>query len=192
MTEICVQIDGKLEDIKKSALDKGFVFSESYNNFDTYYSTISEEDLKTVPYKKLLDNSIIVRNIVGENCDIKNIVYKKKTLDDQGNVIEEIKTKLNIDNIDKAKLIFNSLGLTCWCDFINQNNEYKKGEVVLNIQHVKELGTFIEIEEYESIKNKSDEEKFSILVDVINSLGFPIGTDYSCKKPFMYLQNKLK
>ena len=123
------------QEVKKSALEKGFVFSESYNNYDTYFSTVSEEELKTVAYKKLLDNSVIVRNIVGDNCDIKNIVYKKKTLDEQGNVIEEIKTKLKIDDIQKAKLIFNSLGLTCWCDFVNQNNEYKKGEIVLNIQH---------------------------------------------------------
>lgn len=192
MTEICVQINGELEEIKKSALEKGFEFKESYNNYDTYYSTVSEEELKTVEYKKLLDNSVIVRNIVGDDVDIKNIVYKKKTLDDQGNVIEEIKTKLKIDDIQKAKLIFKSLGLTCWCDFINQNNEYTKGEVVLNIQHVDELGTFIEIEEYDSIKDKSDEEKFEILVGVINSLGFPIGTDYSCKKPYMYLKNNLK
>lgn len=187
MTEICVQINGELEEIKNSAIEKGFVFSESYNNFDTYYTTISEENLKKVSYKELLDNSLIVRNIKGEDFDIKNIVYKKKTLDNNGNVIEEIKTKLKIDDIEKAKTIFKNMGLTCWCDFINQNNEFKKGEITLNIQYVKELGVFIEIEEFESIKGKTDEEKFAILIDIINSFGFPIGTDYSCKKPYMYL-----
>jgi RNA polymerase sigma-70 factor (ECF subfamily) len=73
MTEICVQINGELEEIKKSALEKGFEFKESYNNYDTYYSTVSEEELKTVEYKKLLDNSVIVRNIVGDRLTESDI-----------------------------------------------------------------------------------------------------------------------
>lgn len=187
MTEICVQINGDFEEIKKSVLDKGFEFSEAYDNYDTYFTTIQKDQIKRVSYKQLLDNSLIIRNIKGKDFDIKNIVYKKKTLDENGNVTDEIKTKLKIDDIHKAKTIFDSMGLNCWCDYINHNNEFKKGEIVLNIQYVNELGTFIEIEEFKSIENKTDKEKFSILMDIINSFGFAIGNDYSCKKPFMIL-----
>lgn len=190
MLEICVQIKGTFEEIKKVILAQGYEFVESYDNYDTYFTTIQKDKIKEVLYKQLLDNSLIVRNIIGKDYDIKNIIYKKKTLDENGNVANEIDTKLDIDNIQKAKAIFSSMGLNCWCEYINHNNEFKKGEIVLNIQFVKELGMFIEVEEFESIKNKTNKEKLSILIEIINSLGFEIGNDYSCKKPFMILNNK--
>ena len=125
-----------------------------------------------------------------ENCVGTFSAVSPDALDNNGNVIKEIKTKVEIDSVEKTKTIFENSGLFCWCDYINQNYEYRKGEVVINVQYVKELGTFIEIEEFNSIKNKTDEEKFEILSNIIKSLGFPIGNDYSCKKPYMFLKKK--
>lgn len=190
MTEVCVQVFKDLESVKKSVLKEGYSFIETYNNYDTYFTTISKNEVADTPYKQLLDNSLIVRHIVGDDCDIKNLVYKKKVLDDNGNVIEEVKTKLNIDNIESAKKIFYNLGLACWCDYVNQNYVYKKGEVSIIIQYVKELGVFVEIEEFKLIKDKTDKEKFEILMETINSLRLPIGNNYSCKKPYMFLNLK--
>lgn len=191
MTEICVQAYTTLEELQRKLENAGFEFVENYNNSDTYFSILNENDVENVDYKTLLDSSLIVRHIVGDSCDIKNLVYKKKTLDENGNVIKEIKTKLKIDDIDKAKQMFSSLGLTCWCDYINHNYEYKKGEISIIVQYVDSLGVFIEIEEFNSIKDKSDKEKFVILKDIVNSLNLPLGSDFSCKKPYMYL-NKTK
>lgn len=192
MTEICVQAYTALEELQRKLENAGFEFVENYNNSDTYFSTLSKRDIKKLDYKALLDSSLIVRHIEGDNCDIKNLVYKKKTLDENGNVIKEIKTKLKIDDIDKAKQMFSSLGLTCWCDYINHNYEYKKGEISIIVQHVDSLGVFIEIEEFNSIKDKSDKEKFAILKDIVNSLNLPLGSDFSCKKPYMFLNKTIK
>lgn len=191
MTEICVQAYTTLEELQRKLENAGFEFVENYNNSDTYFSILNENDVENVDYKTLLDSSLIVRHIVGDSCDIKNLVYKKKTLDENGNVVKEIKTKLKIDDIDKAKQMFSSLGLTCWCDYINHNYEYKKGEISIIVQYVDSLGVFIEIEEFNSIKDKSDKEKFVVLKDLVNSLNLPLGSDFSCKKPYMYL-NKTK
>lgn len=192
MTEICVQAYTTLEELQRKLENAGFEFVENYNNSDTYFSTLSKRDIKKLDYKALLDSSLIVRHIEGDNCDIKNLVYKKKTLDENGNVIKEIKTKLKIDDIDKAKQMFSSLGLTCWCDYVNQNYEYKKGEISIVVQYVDSLGVFIEIEEFNSIKDKSDKEKFAILKDIVNSLNLPLGSDFSCKKPYMFLNKTIK
>ena len=156
MTEICVQAYTTLEELQRKLENAGYEFVENYNNSDTYFSTLSKRDIKKLDYKALLDSSLIVRHIEGDNCDIKNLVYKKKTLDENGNVIKEIKTKLKIDDIDKAKQMFSSLGLTCWCDYVNQNYEYKKGEISIIVQYVEDLGVFVEIEEDNSIKDKSE------------------------------------
>ena len=73
-----------------------------------------------------------------------------------------------------------------------QNNFYVDGERTIIIGTVQGLdGTFIEIEEYDSIKDKSEKEKFEILIDFVNSLGFKTGGEYSCKKIYMlYKQSK--
>ena len=192
MTEICVQAYTALEELQRKLENAGYEFVENYNNSDTYFSTLSKRDIKKLDYKALLDSSLIVRHIEGDNCDIKNLVYKKKTLDENGNVIKEIKTKLKIDDIDKAKQMFSSLGLTCWCDYVNQNYEYKKGEISIVVQYVEDLGVFVEIEEFNSIKDKSDKEKFGILKDIVNALKLPLGLDFSCKKPYMFLNKTIK
>ena len=192
MTEICVQAYTALEELQRKLENAGFEFVENYNNSDTYFSTLSKRDIKKLDYKALLDSSLIVRHIEGDNCDIKNLVYKKKTLDENGNVIKEIKTKLKIDDIDKAKQMFSSLGLTCWCDYINHNYEYKKGEISIIVQYVDSLGVFIEIEEFNSIKDKSEKEKSAIIKDIDNSLNLPLGSDFSCKKPYMFLNKTIK
>ena len=192
MTEICVQAYTTLEELQRKLENAGYEFVENYNNSDTYFSTLSKRDIKKLDYKALLDSSLIVRHIEGDNCDIKNLVYKKKTLDENGNVIKEIKTKLKIDDIDKAKQMFSSLGLTCWCDYINHNYEYKKGEISIIVQYVEDLGVFVEIEEFNSIKDKSDKEKFGILKDIVNALKLPLGSNFSCKKPYMFLNKTIK
>lgn len=192
MTEICVQAYTTLEELQRKLENAGYEFVENYNNSDTYFSTLSKRDIKKLDYKALLDSSLIVRHIEGDNCDIKNLVYKKKTLDENGNVIKEIKTKLKIDDIDKAKQMFSSLGLTCWCDYVNQNYEYKKGEISIIVQYVEDLGVFVEIEEFNSIKDKSDKEKFGILKDIVNALKLPLGSNFSCKKPYMFLNKTIK
>lgn len=186
MTEICIQVEETFEQAKAILAKSGFEFGDAFTNFDTYYTTLtSAEDEE---YQTLLKNSIVVRHIVGDNCDVKNVVYKNKTLDAHGNVIDEVKTKVKVDDIEKAKQIFKNLGLNCWCDYAVNNFEMKKGELSVDLQYVENLGTFVEIEEYPSIKSLPDTKKFAILKNIVKDLGFKmIGNDYSCKKPYMFL-----
>ena len=187
MTEICVQVLSDLDTVKSELTDKGFEFVEYYNNHDIYFSTIPEEDIHNVEYKALLDRSIIIRHIKGNESDDRYIVYKSKTLDDAGNVVNEKKTKLVIDDIAKAKAVFTGLGLTRWCEYDNENHVYKKGDISIIVQYVRELGVFFEIEEFEFMSEKSSTEKFDELIKIARSLGFDLGDDFSCKKPYLYL-----
>ncbi len=189
MTEICAQVFEEKENIEQAIIENGYEFVENYSNHDIYFSSKSFNEISNISYKELLDSSIIVRHILGENCDKKFIVYKKKDLDNNGNVINEVKLKVVIDNTEKAKEIFENLGLKCWCDYVVENNVFKKGEIELNVQNVNELGSFIEIEEFDSIKGFSNNKKFDILKNIVSSLALKIGNDYSCKKPFMMLNS---
>lgn len=186
MTEICVLMKTTFEEIKERLIQEGFKHTETYNNHDIYFTTLSQ-NLNTIPYPLLLEKSILIREVNSETSSKKYIIYKKKSFDKNGNVIDEIKTKLKIDNIENAESIFKNLGFLRWCNYVVNNNEFKKGEIIINVQNVKELGIFIEIEEFESIKEKPEKEKFNILKEIVLSLNLNTSCDYSCKKPFMML-----
>ena len=107
-------------------------------------------------------------------------------LDDNGNVIGETKNQVKVDNSEKVKTIFNKIGLNNWVTLKQENTFLKNGEITIIVGKVKNLdGCFIEIEEYESIKEKSHEEKFNILSSFVKSLKFNLGEDFSCKKVYM-------
>ncbi|MCL2540107.1 MAG: hypothetical protein FWE53_01565 [Firmicutes bacterium] len=187
MTEICYQVFETVDAVKEKLREAGFIFSESYDNHDSYFTRFGKEEAKNLEYKKLLDSSLIVRWIKSENWEVKNILHKTRILDKKGNVISEEKTKIACSDTIKAKMIFIDAGLNCWCDFVVQNNEYKKDDIIINLQVVDNLGVFIEIEECDSIKNYSDNAKLYYLKEIIQKLKIETGEDFSCKKPYMFL-----
>ena len=191
MTEICVQVREDLAHVINMLKSLDYVFDERYVIHDIYYTTLKKSDLKTVDYKNLLNQSLIIRKIDGNSGINTYIVFKNKTIDNKGNVINEIKTKLKIDDEEKAKTIFTNIGMTCWCDYINENIVYKKGEIALTVQNVKNLGVFLEIEEYPSIEKLPSKDKFDILSNIVNSLGLNLNDDYSAKKPYIFLKKSL-
>ena len=55
------------------------------------------------------------------------------------------------------------------------------------------IGSFMEIEEYPSIKHKPESEKFEILITLVSNFNFKTGKDFSCKKSLMlFNKNQLK
>ena len=188
MTEICVQVFNELEYVQKKLVSLGYVLGDVFRNLDTYYTTFSKEKLKNINYTNLMDNTVLIRQSIGKDFDNKNIIYKKKHFDNVGNVIDEEKTKVVIDDVSKSKQIFENLNLTKWCDYRVDLYEYQLGEITIIIEYVKELGLFLEIEEYTSISQKVGTEKFVILLKLAQSLGFDLGSDFSVKKPYLFLQ----
>lgn len=195
-TEITVQVFENIEKIKEKLENLGYVWNEKLSGTDQYFSTFSSQKVKTASYKELLDSSIIIREFDKQSTGLHQtmLLHKKKNVDNEGKVIGEEKTSLSIDNSKTASKLLSNAGLVNWMSLSQENNFYSKGETVVIAGTVKGLeGSFIEIEEYPSIKGYSETEKFNILCDLVNSFGFKIGEDYSCKKIYMlYEKNNQK
>lgn len=193
-TEITVQIFEEYETVVEKLKELGFEWVDTFTGCDRYYSTLSEKELNNIEYKPLLDSSIVVRSFHKKKTDVLStmLVHKKKTLDSKGNVIGEEKSSVNVDDLEKASKVLDSAGLINWMSLNQQNSFYKNGEKTVIVGTVKGLeGTFVEIEEYPSIAELKENEKFQILSDFIDSLGMKKGNDYSCKKIYMlYQKNK--
>lgn len=190
MTEICVQVFDDLTTIKKVLSKFNFKFVESRVNDNAYFTHISASELDTTCYQTLINNSIIVRNFKSSNVEDKSLIYKNKNLDKNQNVVSETKIKVMVDDTEKLIDALSGSGLTNWCNIAYDNHEYTNGEIAIYVQCVKNLGTFIEIEEYDSIKNLPSEEKFSKLCEFANSLNLKLGTDYSVKKAYLKFKSK--
>ena len=120
------------------------------------------------------------------------LLYKNKTFDIKGTVISEEKVSTKIDNPENTIKILNLAKLNNWLSLKQTNAFYKLEEKTLIVGTVEGLnGCFLEIEEYDSIKNLTPTQKIEILkADALN-LGFNLGNDFSVKKAEM-LHEKTK
>lgn len=193
-TEITVNIFEDVKNVVKKVEELGYIWKDTFSGTDQYFTTLDAHTAKTATYKELLDSSIIIREFdqkaSGNHRSL--LVHKKKSLDDEGRVIGEEKSSVVIDSSANANKLFSNAGLVNWMTLSQQNSFYVSGERTIIIGTVDGLeGTFVEIEEYESIKNKPEKEKFEILCEFVKSFGFKTGSDFSCKKIYM-LFNKNK
>ena len=189
-TEITVQVFDKLLDIEKVLTQKGYHKKEEYCLRDHYFTKF--EDAKIVDYKTLLASSILIRTIEEDEKITQCMIYKNKTLDENGNVSSEEKIRVKIDDGQKGVSILKSAGLNNWCNLKNESIVYvDDGGFEIALQLVDDLGIFIEAEEDSSIANLSEEQKLDYLKNKIAAFGFKLGDDYSCKKPYMILHSNI-
>lgn len=196
-TEITVQLFEDKDTILAKLRDRKVEFVENYTVVDHYFTKMSRQELYNSStgaksYNNIIRNSIILREIDNEDGDRKaRIVHKNKVLDANGNVISEDKLGTSIGNPTTVSKILERAGLNCWCELVNHSTVYRVGEFDLAIQDIDGLGRFLEIEEPDSMKGWSNEEKFEYMKKFVQSLNLDIGENFSCKKPYMQLLKNL-
>ena len=179
-TEITVQVYETQQDVHNKLLNNNFVLADKCVMDDYYFSKFDTDELKNMPYKQILKNSIIVRK-----CgDDTKVIYKNKEIDEDNNVICEEKISLPITDIKPAIKIFELSGLNNWCNVTQHMYLYKNDKLELMVQIIDDLGIFIEYEEDESVANLEPKEKMNAMAETLKSLGLNIGTDISVKKVY--------
>lgn len=96
-TEITVLVKTDYENLKKELELNGFSIKEEYIVNDTYMVN-SAIDILNIDSLNILKNSILVREIVGIE---KELLYKYKKYDNNGDIIEQGKVKCPITDIKK-------------------------------------------------------------------------------------------
>ena len=184
-TEVTVQILDSKENVINKIQELGYVFQDTLTGNDSYFSII---DPKNATYKDLTNSSFIVREFHKKSTNNHQtmLVHKKKLFDKQNRVVGEEKTKVMIDSSNNAKQLLLNAGLNNWLSLKQQNSFFVNDEKTLIVGTVEGLdGTFLEVEEFESIKNKPENEKFKILCEFVDSLNLKTSNNYSCNKSYM-------
>lgn len=185
-TEITLQIYTPLEETIKILKEQGYTETENFIMDDHYFTSLT--NVQNKPYAEIMKNSVLLRVFLGqENKHL--LIYKNKEFDNQGNVICEEKVNCPVSDIYSAEKI---LKLANFNNFVNLNTHiqvFNKENVGFAIQEVKDLGLFIEIEEFDYMKNMTSKEKIEELLEIAHSLNLQLGSDYNCKKVQMMINN---
>uniref|UniRef100_A0A7C4W2S0 Class IV adenylate cyclase n=1 Tax=Geoglobus ahangari TaxID=113653 RepID=A0A7C4W2S0_9EURY len=88
------------------------------------------------------------------------ITYKGKKIDPETKTREEIKIK--VDDFDKAFKLFEKLGFTLAGWVKKKRKIYRYGEALICLDHIEDLGSFVEIEIESDDVEKAKEKIFEI------------------------------
>ena len=185
-TEITVQILGDVEVAKQQIESSGLIKVSEFTMTDHYFSKMTKEQIKKLPYEEIIRNSFLLRSFSQEDRPTR-ILYKNKVLDEQGNVVAEDKVVSLVEDEEKAKKVFDMAGIPCWCDMVQKMTLYKNEKMKFVVQEIDDLGAFIEYEEDESMTGLDEMEKINLMLSNLKNIGVSFGNDFSCKKVYMKL-----
>lgn len=189
-TEVTVEIKEPLDSALSKLKSQGFIVSETFTINDSYFTAFDKENVNEVTYEELLSKSVLVRNVIDSSGERNYIIYKNKKLDKEGNVVSEDKIESKIESDEKIKQILKSSGMMNWCNIKNDSLVLQRGIMSFCIQSIENLGDFIEYEATMIHSGLNSENKFKVLEDEIKRLNLVLGTDFSCKKPYMLFKKQ--
>lgn len=105
--EITVEVDTDLNSLIKMLEENDFELKEIYDLNDIY---LIKKDTKRDNYLSVLNNCVLLRNIINETRNKKMLTYKYKEYNEKSEIIKQGKIKVNVDDIENSKLLFERLG----------------------------------------------------------------------------------
>ena len=191
--EITLKVNNTLEEVDLILKKQNFKVIRR-SRIEDIYMTQHFKNLKKENILETLSTCVLLRYLNVDNKKIsRKITYKNKHYKDDI-VISEEKININIDNIEKAKQLFSTLGFK---NIVNVNYNvivYEKDKIELAFQNVENLGLLLEYESLTDCSNLSDEEIITEkqkMMNHIKKLNISIENDYDIKKAYELILKEL-
>ncbi len=183
--EVTVEVNISLEELVKLIEKNNFKLKEVYDLNDIY---LIDSKNKSDNYLDMLGKCVLIRHIIEENKDTKMLTYKYKEYNDKQEITKQGKVKVNVDDIDKSKELFERLGFETLIKINDHLLVYANDEDEFVIQCVNDKHIYIEIEDecnyIDKKYNSIDEMK-----NVFNKYNIPIiNNNYFVKKALIELE----
>ena len=149
--EITVRVNVSYEKLEEELKRNNFIKKEEYIVNDSYLinNLINIADMKSLD---ILKKCVLVRDIVGI---LKQLLYKYKKYDNNGDIIEQGKIKCPVTDINKAMEFMNAIGYEKLFDIHDKCIVFANDKTELVVQLVNDKYIFIEMEsEPQYIKRK--------------------------------------
>lgn len=185
--EITVKLNCDIKEICQILKSIGFQCVEHYLLDDTYYipNTI---DIKKLTEREILKNAIILRDVTGymEKYKIIKLTYKKKEIDEQGQIIKQGKVECSISNKEEGSNFLKAINYFEIMNIKEIDTIFKKDGLEIDVKDVVNGDKLIEIEECEKF------DTIDKIKQELERLNFPVDTnDYFVKKAEVELKKVL-
>lgn len=160
--EITVRVNVSYEKLEEELKQNNFIKKEEYIVNDSYLinSLINITDMKSLD---ILKKCVLVRDIVGI---LKQLLYKYKKYDSNGDIIEQGKIKCPVTDINKAMEFMNAIGYEKLFDIHDKCIVFANDKTELVVQLVNDKYIFIEMESEPQYINRKYENVDELKDDI--------------------------
>ena len=178
--EITVKVNVSIKEMQEILIDKGFKLSDEFTCEDNYFIP-SNLDIKKKEIRDIIKKAIIIRKVRND----KVLVFKKKNINENGDIVEQEKFECDILDIDKAKKFLEAIGYKNVMNIFEEDVCYSKDGLRLALKNIKNGDNLMEVEtqNIEGFRNTKE------LKEKLLKLNLPIDTsNYFVKKAEVELE----
>ena len=186
--EVTIKVISTKKELIKTLTDKKFKRGREFS-IDDYYFIPNDIDKYKLSTREILSKAIIIRYIVDEDKIIQKITFKRKNIDENGNILTQNSINCDITNINDAKRLFEAIGYSEIMNIKENDIIYYKNNFELALKFVKNGDLLIEIETEEN----TEWDTIDKIKKIIDELDLPIEkNNYFIKKAENELNKILK
>ena len=107
--EITIRVICSNEELIKNLINKGFNEGRKFT-LDDYYLIPKDLDIENITTREILSKAVIIRYIVNDGEIIQKITFKKKNINDNGEIVSQKAINCDVLDFKSAINLFNELG----------------------------------------------------------------------------------
>lgn len=186
--EVTVKIISTKEELINLLTSKGFKKGREFS-LDDYYFIPNNLDIDKMSTREILAKAVIIRYIIDDGDIIQKITFKRKNIDESGNILSQDSVNCDVLNIEDAKKLFLAIGYSQIMNIKENDIIYYKDGFELALKFIKNGDFLIEIETEEN----TEWDTINKIKKIIEELNLPIQkNNYFVKKAENELNKILK
>lgn len=186
--EVTVKIISTKEELINLLTSKGFKKGRKFS-LDDYYFIPNNLDIDKLSTRDILAKAVIIRYIIDDGDIIQKITFKRKNIDEAGNILSQDSVNCDVLNIEDAKKLFLAIGYSQIMNIKENDIIYYKDGFELALKFINNGDFLIEIETEEN----TEWDTINKIKDIIDKIGLPIQkNNYFVKKAENELNKILK
>ena len=184
--EITIKVICSNDELIKTLIDKGFSEGRKFT-LDDYYLIPKDLDIENLTTREILAKAVIIRYIVDDGNIIQKITFKKKNINENGDIVSQKAINCDVLDFREGINLFNELGYYEIMNIKESDVIYYKDKLELALKFIENNNTLIEIETDDNF------DTIDKLKKLVNEIEIPIEkNNYFVKKAENELNKVLK
>lgn len=184
--EITIKVTCSNDELIKHLTNKGFIEGRKFT-LDDYYLIPKNVDIEKLTTREILAKAVIIRYIVDDGKIIHKITFKKKNINEKGEILSQKATNCDILDFRAGINLFSELGYYEIMNIKESDVIYYKDNIEFALKFIENSNTLIEIE------TNGNFDTIDKLKRLVNEIEIPIEKDtYFVKKAEDELNKILK